>query len=796
MDFLACNMSNIFENLSKQLKAGALIGGAELQKFVGGAGGKNIFENIAGVVKTSKKFVEDILRDVPRSIAQLELKGLGVKEFTPETTAQKIIFGTEPIKIPEKTGEEMLSGLGVKEETAKRFGGALGYPLTILGAIPIFPGKKKAAEAISKEAAEAISKEASENVIMGIVKKEIKDITDDEALNLSRELVPIKDSKEVQSKIGDWVKIKESETLAAVDESSAYPKSVDRIATVLKEAIPKREEQEVIYSAARKQRFARAKGIGEKLEGEEWAKAVKGEMKGEMPKVEYHPIREQLGEKNVNFLYNKIKEANLRMGETLTAIRGYEKLLKGKLPTKGEIKILEKIFPMQTIDKLKKEIPLFQKIWGKMKEATRMTLATPRSLLTEFSPFSGFARQMLAGATHHPIRAMQSFLRVVRRLPTEEAESLIMERIEGMRNYELMRSGGLALVSPETAFTRDEELFMESLLDIIPGVKTITGGMRRYYRMMLNDFRATIFNDLATAADKYFMNVYQKSGLRIGLESQTKNLFGIPTGRTYAQNLAEVVNNSTGRGSLGRLEPLLQEISTAIFAPRLLSSRLNMFNPLFYIKLDPIARKEALKTLFSLTGTITGIAALSKMAGADVSLDSNSSDFLKTKIGNTRFDFSGGYQQVIVAASRLISGYYTKSTTGERIKLGEGYKPMTRASIFLRFLQSKESPIASFVSDWMTGRTFIGEEFNISNEIYQRVVDLTIQDLIEIANDDPDMGKMIFGGILSELGVGVQTYKSKRIGLDIPSFDIFSSNIPFLDVPSFNTLNTLDISSL
>ncbi len=102
------------------------------------------------------EFGKAFLRDIPRSGASLEMKAIGMEEMTPETRAEKFLFGKEPIKIPEETGADTLRGFGVGEEGAKRWGGAVGYPLAVLGVNPFFSGKKKAAKGLAKKRAKGI----------------------------------------------------------------------------------------------------------------------------------------------------------------------------------------------------------------------------------------------------------------------------------------------------------------------------------------------------------------------------------------------------------------------------------------------------------------------------------------------------------------------------------------------------------------------------------------------------------------------------------------------------------------
>jgi hypothetical protein len=145
--------------------------------------------------------------------------------------------------------------------------------------------------------------------------------------------------------------------------------------------------------------------------------------------------------------------------------------------------------------------------------------------------------------------------------------------------------------------------------------------------------------------------------------------------------------------------------------------------------------------------------------GAEVGSDVRSSDLGKIKIGNTRIDIWGGFQPYVRMAGQLISGEYISSTTGKKLTLGEGYKPLTRLDILMRQIESKEAPVFSFLTDILKGQTFEGKPINIPKEIGMRFVPMVVQDLYDVIKDNPEAAPAV---ILTPFGVGVQTYKGKR----------------------------------
>ena len=273
----------------------------------------------------------------------------------------------------------------------------------------------------------------------------------------------------------------------------------------------------------------------------------------------------------------------------------------------------------------------------------------------------------------------------------------------------------------------------------LPGVAR----SQRAYVAFLNKARADVFKSLVDSA--------KKSGF-----DPEKDL-------ELARKLANSINVSTGRGSFGKLEEsatAMKALSEVFFAPKLMASRVQMYtrvlNPKLYSEANPIVRKEALRSLFGIVGTSGIVSGLAGLAGAQVSKDPTSSDFMKIKIGNTRIDNMAGLQQYGVAAARLISGKSTSSTSGRTTNLAEPkFGQQTRADVMTNFFTNKLAPIPSFVWAWMNTREFDGEPFEVKKALLNRTVPIVAQDLYELAQDDPSMLPL---GVLPMFGEGLQTY--------------------------------------
>jgi hypothetical protein len=271
----------------------------------------------------------------------------------------------------------------------------------------------------------------------------------------------------------------------------------------------------------------------------------------------------------------------------------------------------------------------------------------------------------------------------------------------------------------------------------IPGVARSS----RAYDGFLSKLRADHFNTL--------LDDYRRAG------------FNPDNNDVILKRIGSFINDATGRGGLGKLERAAPILNETFFAPKLMASRVNMYsrwlNPKTYGNADPIMRKQALKSLLGTVGFGMAVGELARLAGAKVSNDPTSSDFRKIKISDkTRIDPFSGFQQYAVGASRLLSGQTTSSGSGKTYDLTSGKFGMpTRASVASQFMINKLAPIPSLVWSWMEGKDWAGEPFEIKSAILDRTVPIVMQDLYELAQEDP---KLLPLGILPIMGEGIQTY--------------------------------------
>ena len=226
-----------------------------------------------------------------------------------------------------------------------------------------------------------------------------------------------------------------------------------------------------------------------------------------------------------------------------------------------------------------------------------------------------------------------------------------------------------------------------------------------------------------------------------------------------AKEMAKYVNAATGRGGLGRLESSAAILGKILFSPRLLASRIKMMNPMTYVMANPQVRKQYLGSALATVGAWIGMAQLAEKSGLDVEVSWNpkSADFGKIRIGNTRIDLGGGFQQLFVGLSRIVSGKEAPSTGGEEFELGQGYRADTRLTIIQRVLANKLNPPAKGVYDFFNASERV--PLHVMDRTAQLFVPLILQDAYELSKEDHGLYTLPLLALMN-FGAGTQIYEA------------------------------------
>lgn len=405
---------------------------------------------------------------------------------------------------------------------------------------------------------------------------------------------------------------------------------------------------------------------------------------------------------------------------------------------KGDLKDPERIRELAVkLEKVGKE----GKVWGKAMDIFANALSFPRTVMSSMD-LSAPLRQGIVFVGEKEF--WKSIPAMFKAMKSDTAFEAVMSEIKSRPTYQLMEDSGVAFTDIGGKLLDREERFLSKWAEYIPGVKM----SERAYTGFLNKLRADVFDSL--------VKDYENAGIKL-----------TPFGGKTAQ-IAKFVNNATGRGDLGSLNTVAPQLSAVFFSPRLIASRIRMLNPKTYIDLDPIARKRALKSVAKFGTIATTVLGLAKMAGADVETDPRSSDFAKIKVGNTRYDILGGFGQYLVLGARMATNE-KKNAKGEVVELGKKFGSDTRLDVLLDFGINKESPVASFVTDYLRGKNAIGEPFDAKKKAIESFIPLFLQDASELIREEGAAGvPMSLPGLF---GVGMQTY-DVELGYDAYGRDV------------------------
>jgi hypothetical protein len=318
---------------------------------------------------------------------------------------------------------------------------------------------------------------------------------------------------------------------------------------------------------------------------------------------------------------------------------------------------------------------------------------------------------------------------------SEDLYKNLMLEIAQRPNYDLMVKNNLSFSSMDGKLKNREEDFMTEWADYIPGIRQ----SNRAYAGFLNKVRADVFDDLV---DKF-----EKTGMDMDDGKMLKDLAGF-------------INNATGRGDLGKyLRGAAPALNTMFFSPRLIASRVQMLNPIYYARLSPPVRSQAMLSAMSFGAIAMTVMSLLEFGGATVEGDPRSTDFGKVKFGDTRYDILGGFGQYITLGARM----YSKSTVGQMGQEQELNNPKdfggkTRGEVTGKFLTNKFAPVTSYLWAWYEGENAVGDPFVAQDEAFNRMLPMFLSDYNDMAEKyGPLEGTA--KSIPGVFGVGFQDYK-------------------------------------
>lgn len=432
----------------------------------------------------------------------------------------------------------------------------------------------------------------------------------------------------------------------------------------------------------------------------------------------------------------------------------------GELLTPGEVEGLRDIFGKTFADSLDKFVSKPTGLAGRIFEVGNKALRglnqTSRTLMTT-GELSFLLRQGNFRAWSRPKDAMRSWSVSMRSLISPKYADKIDDVLRFSRSGNVGTKHGLFLGRWRDVkrLTQREEVFMAEWLDKVPVIGQIKKSFERGYVSGLNQIRVDWFDE----------------GLQI-IER---------TGRGGDDKLiskwATYVNNMTGRADLDNikdanaaLKSMAETAKSVMFAPRFTVSKWNKHKvaaEIMFGKDTPNAMRRLLANDAAVKWRrYERLAHYFVQNGGEVETDPRSSDFLKLKVGDTRFDVLGGEAQLSVMLARLATGQTKDLATGQ-------LKDNIATEIAQQYLAGKLNPLWSTIFDkFVAQQTFEGEDINdpkvFAKMIRDKFIPLYLNDIKDkIFNEYEEQGKTLSESIERSVpvailgfgGAGIQTFE-------------------------------------
>jgi hypothetical protein len=206
----------------------------------------------------------------------------------------------------------------------------------------------------------------------------------------------------------------------------------------------------------------------------------------------------------------------------------------------------------------------------------------------------------------------------------------------------------------------------------------------------------------------YYVDIARKNGVELDKEQ--------------VEAIGSFVNSMSGRGKEG-IGKLGEKTNLALFSPKFFQSTLDILTAdSFKGKSTAFTRAEARKNLAQIVIGVSGILAFAEiMRPNSVEKDPRSSDFGKIRVGDRRFDVTGGLGSIVTLASRAglfyplgemtgqdLSWGSKSSTTGVVTKPGD-YNGKDLFDLLGDLMENKLSPAAKAIVTAWNGKNFEGE---------------------------------------------------------------------------------------
>lgn len=357
---------------------------------------------------------------------------------------------------------------------------------------------------------------------------------------------------------------------------------------------------------------------------------------------------------------------------------------------------------------------------------------------------SATGRQVLPAALSHPVefaKAAKKSFEVM--FSHEKYQKFVSEMVNSKEaNYINDRLGAYISVMNDDISKADDIYRNSGWAHKIPGVNKVVAASERQYNALLSGMRFQTGKRFIDAAG--------------GIAQLEKIASDSGDPDTFLKAIGTVANVNTGRGFGKALDTGASKIlSDVLVSPRGLAARIQRFNPKYYtdlMKANPAAGKEALRSLGIQTAVT--VSALGAASASGLYEDG------QIKVGNTRYDITGGAANMIRTAVRVAQFVHGDRETTP-FNTAETEVTRWARNQLAPFLASSLDAIGihqdpksgTWVNRW-------GEDVTLGSTVLDNIAPVNASQIASDRNLGTSGGQTVANAALNTLGIGVNTYES------------------------------------
>lgn len=258
----------------------------------------------------------------------------------------------------------------------------------------------------------------------------------------------------------------------------------------------------------------------------------------------------------------------------------------------------------------------------------------------------------------------------------------------------------------------------------------------RGFKASDNAFKGFLFRSRADLAD-----IYLSKAVDAGVDIDDPD---------FLRGLGNYVNQQTGRGNLGKLEPMGQFLNNFLFSPRFLASHIETFthaltggqgiSKMFQTgnKGQDFVRKQASIQLAKIAAVVGAFSALNKAFGDDGNIDPRGTKFGKIKVGAGYNDVTGGLAPFVTFMSRIITGTSINSSGNKTDLTSDKFGAEDREKVLMRYIRGKLAPLAGTIYSlsFGKGKDPVGNDMTPLRTVGSIAAPIPVTSAIEILNKD------------------------------------------------------------